>query len=356
MSRTDRDPVQGFSPAGQLLNLITGYWISQAIHVAAELGVADLLGKRGRPIEDLARETNANPDALYRLLRALAASGVFAESAPREFILTPMGALLKRDMPGNLRDFSRFQGDGWHWGAWGTLGESVRNGRPAQLLSRTDGTHAANCFDYLANQPESATIFNAAMTGYTTQVHAAVAENYDFSGARVVMDVGGGHGALLAVLLDGFSQLRGVLFDRESVVAGAQQMFAGSGVADRVQVVAGDFFSAVPPGADIILLCAVIHDWDDERAAAILCNVAEVMPADGRILIVENVIPEGNAAHPGKLIDLEMLLMTGGRERTQQEFAGLLASAGLRIEHVIPTAVSVSIIDARPQEQCQPVA
>lgn len=347
MRRADQDPVQGFSPAGQLLNLITGYWISQAIHVAAELGVADLLGKRGLPIEDLARETKANPDALYRLLRALAASGVFAESAPREFVLTPMGALLKRDMPGNLRDFSRFQGDGWHWNSWGALGESVRDGRPARLLSGTDGRYSANCFDYLANQPESAAIFNAAMTGYTTQVHAAVAENYDFSAARVVMDVGGGHGALLAVLLDGFSQLRGVLFDRESVVAGAPQIFAGFGVADRVQIVAGDFFCAVAAGADITLLCAVIHDWDDEHAGLILDNVVKAMPTDGCLLIVENVIPEGNTAHPGKLIDLEMLLMTGGRERTQLEFAVLLASAGLRIERVIPTAVSVSIIEAR---------
>ncbi len=348
MSREERDPVQGFSPAGHLLSLITGYWISQAIHVAAELGIADLLDKRGRPIEDLARATSSNPDALYRLLRALAASGVFAEAAPREFILTPMGALLKRDMPGNLRDFSRFQGDGWHWDAWGALGESVRNGRPARLLSGADGKLAANCFDYLATQPESAAIFNAAMTGYTTQVHAAVAENYDFGTARVVVDVGGGHGALLALLLEENPQLRGVLFDRESVVAGAPRTFAEFGVADRAQVVGGDFFGSVPHGADIALLCAVIHDWDDEPAAAILRTVVQALPADGRVLIVENVIPDGNEAHPGKLIDLEMLLMTGGRERTQHEFEVLLASAGLRIERVISTAVSISIIEARP--------
>jgi O-methyltransferase domain/Dimerisation domain len=348
MSRGERDPVQGFSPAGHLLSLITGYWISQAIHVAAELGIADLLGKRGRPIEDLARATNSNPDALYRLLRALAASGVFAEAAPREFILTPMGALLKRDMPGNLRDFSRFQGDGWHWDSWGALGESVRNGRPARFLAGTGGKPVANCFDYLATQPESAAIFNAAMTGYTTQVHAAVAENYDFGTARVVMDVGGGHGMLLALLLEEYPQLRGVLFDRESVVAGARQTFAEFGVADRAQVIGGDFFATVPHGADIALLCAVIHDWDDEPAAAILRTVVQALPADGRVLIVENVIPDGNEAHPGKLIDLEMLLMTGGRERTQREFEALLGRAGLRIERVISTAVSISIIEARP--------
>jgi predicted O-methyltransferase YrrM len=330
------------------LNLITGYWISQAIHVAAQLGIADLLGKRGRPIEDLARATNANPDALYRLLRALAASGVFAEAAPREFTLTPMGALLKRDMPGNLREFSRFQGDGWHWDAWGALGESVRNGRPARLAVGPDGKPAANCFDYLATQPASAAIFNAAMTGYTSQVHAAIAENYDFGTARVVMDVGGGHGALLALLLDQYPRLRGVLFDREGVVAGAGQTFAEFGVADRVQVIGGDFFAIVPQGADVALLCAVIHDWDDEHAASILRSVVKAMAGDGCVLIVENVIPDGNEAHPGKLIDLEMLLMTGGRERTHREFEALLASAGLRIARVIATAVSISIIEARP--------
>lgn len=348
MRRIDRDPVQGFSPAGQLLTLITGYWISQAIHVAAELGIADLLGKRGRPIQDLARATGSNPDALYRLMRALAASGVFAEAAPREFVLTPMGALLKRDMPGNLRDFSRFQGDGWHWNSWGGLGESVKNGRPAQLLAGAGGNQRANCFEYLASQPESAAIFNAAMTGYTAQVHAAVAESYDFSDARMVMDVGGGHGALLAVLLDQYPALRGVLFDRESVVMGSRQTFAEFGVSDRVELVGGDFFAALPRGADNTLLCAVIHDWDDERAAAILRNVVTAMPADGSVLIVENVIPEGNEAHPGKLIDLEMLLMTGGRERTHREFEVLLGIAGLQIERVLPTAVSISIIEARP--------
>ena len=347
MSRIDRNPVQGFSPAGQLLNLITGYWISQAICVAAELGLADLLGKRGRRVEDLAAATNTHPDALYRLLRALAASGVFAEGAPREFMLTPMGALLKSEMPGNLRDFSRLQGDGWHWGAWGALGQSVRNGRPARLASNSGGEPATNCFDYLAAQPDSAAIFNAAMTGYTSQVHAAVAETYDFGSARVVMDVGGGHGVLLALLLDQYPQLHGVLFDREDVAAGARRTFAEFGVGARAQIISGDFFAAVPQGADVALLCAVIHDWDDAHAASILRSVVRSMPADGRVLIVENVIPDGNEAHPGKLIDLEMLLMTGGRERTHHEFESLLAGAGLRIDQVLPTAVSISIIEAR---------
>ena len=347
-SHDERDPVQGFSPAGHLLSLITGYWISQAIHVAAQLGIADLLGKRGRPVEDLAAATGSNADALYRLLRGLASAGVFAEAAPRQFVLTPMGALLKREMPGNLRDFSRLQGEGWHWDAWGSLAESVRNGHPAQVLADGAGRPDANCFDYLASRPAAAAVFNAAMSGYSSQVHAAVADAYDFSAARVVMDVGGGQGGLLALLLGQYPSLRGVLFDQDSVVAGARETFLDAEVADRVQIVSGDFFSGLPQGANVVLLCAVIHDWDDDRAAAILGNVLRVLGRDGRLLIVDNVIPEGNEAHPGKLIDIEMLLLTGGRERTRREFEVLLGVAGLRIERVLPTAVSISIIEARP--------
>lgn len=333
--RDSREPVQGFSPAGQLLHLITAYWTSQAICVAAELGIADLLGKRGRPVADLAREAHCDERALYRLLRALAAAGVFAETAPREFALTPMGALLKSAMPGNLRDFARLQSDAWHWGAWGDLAESVRSGRPVR-----------NCFDYLATQPRSAAIFDAAMAGYTSQVHTALLEAYDFSGARRVLDVGGGQGALLAAVLEAHPNLQGVLFDRAAVLPGARALLDAHGVAPRAQTIAGDFFEAVPPGADLTLLCAVLHDWDDAQAATILRRVAEAMPADGRVLVIENVIPDGNEAHPGKLIDLEMLLLTGGRERTREEFAALLDAAGLRLARVLPTAVSVSVIEA----------
>ena len=301
-----------------------------------------------RCIDDLASLTKSSPDALYRLMRALASSGVFAESSPREFVLTAMGTLLKQDMPGNLRDFSRFQGDGWHWEAWGDLADSVREGRPARLPSVAGDHVIGSCFDFLATQPGSAAIFNAAMTGYTSQVHAAVAESYDFSDARVVMDVGGGLGTLLAMVLEQYPRLRGILFERESVIESAGDTFSKAGLTERVQRIGGDFFFPVPARADVTLLCAVIHDWDDQRATTILRNVATTIAADGCVLIVENVIPEGNEAHPGKLIDLEMLLITGGRERTYREFDVLLAGVGLRIERVISTAVSVSIIEARP--------
>jgi hypothetical protein len=349
-----RDPIQGFSPAGQLLHLITGYWVSQAIYAAAELGIAGLLGRNGRSVDDLARATDTHAPSLYRLMRALASVGVFSESAPREFVLTPMGALLKGDLPGNLGAFSRLQGDSWHWRSWGAITASIRAGKPAVALGAVDnvGWGSAldtphNCFDYLARHADAAAIFNAAMTGYSAQVHAAVAESYDFSDARLIADIGGGQGALLASILADHPQVRGILFDRSEVVRGAQEIFAQYAVAERCTTVVGDFFEEIPAGADRYVLCAVMHDWDDERAAAILGRVAARLTADARVLIVENVIPPGNEAHPGKLIDLEMLLMTGGRERTEAEFRDLANLAGLKIERVVQTAVSVSIIEAR---------
>jgi len=350
----NRDPVQGFSPAGQLLHLITGYWISQAIYAAAELGIADQLGRKGRSVDDLARATDSHAPSLYRLLRALASVGVFRETAPREFALTPMGALLRNNMPGNLRAFAQLQGDSWHWRSWGAIGASVRTGKPVVAMSAADspGLAAAtplpqNCFDYLAGHAASAAIFNAAMTGYSAQVHAAVAEAYDFSDAHLIADVGGGQGALLASILAEQTHLRGILFDRSETLSAAARILAEYAVTQRCTILAGDFFESVPAGADRYILCAVLHDWDDERALAILGRVANNMSRDARALIVENVIPPGDEAHPGKLIDLEMLLISGGRERTEAEFRALTHAAGLVVERILPTAVSVSIIEAR---------
>jgi hypothetical protein len=340
----ERDPAQGFSPAGQLLHLITGYWVSQAICAAAELGIADRLGRKGRSVDELAQATDCHAPSLYRLLRALASVGIFKESAPREFALSPMGALLKSGMPGNLRDFARLQGDAWHWRSWGAIGRSVRTG---ETVVAPESSQPQNCFDYLTAHPECEALFNAAMSGYSAQVSDAVAEAYDFGAARIIADIGGGRGELLASILAQHEDARGVLFDRPSVVDGASELLAQHAVADRCRVVAGDFFEHVPAGADCYILSAILHDWDDEPAAAILRRIAACMSADVRLLIVENVIPSDNAAHPGKFIDLEMLLITGGRERTEAEFDVLLRTADLAIERILPTALTVSVIEAR---------
>ncbi len=339
----DADPVQGFSPAGQLLNLICGYWIGQAIHVAAELGIADLLGRRARSVDELAQATGAHGPSLYRVMRALASAGIFSEAIPRGFVQTPMGALLRRDMPGNLAAFSRFQGDAWHWNTWGAIVDSVRSGTPAIVL-RHD---SPNCFDYLAHHPRSASLFNAAMSGYAAQVNGAVIDAYDFATAAQIVDVGGGQGALLATILEQAPKARGILFDRAEVLAGADALLQHRGVAGRCRTIAGDFFETVPVGGDIYVLSSVLHDWEDREATAVLRNVRAAMSGGGSLLIVEHVLPGGDEPHPGKLIDLEMMLVTGGRERTVQEYQALLRDAGFGKLNLIPTAASASIIEAQ---------
>lgn len=339
----DADPIQGFSPAGQLLHLISGYWVAQAIYVAAELGIADLLGKKGRSIDELAQRTHTDGASLYRVLRALASVGIFAESAPQSFVQTPMGVLLRSDMPGNLAAFSRFQGDAWHWNAWGAIVDSVRSGKSAMTLCH--GT--ANCFEYLAHHAPSASLFNLAMGGYAAQVNAAVVDAYDFSTAELIVDVGGGEGTLLATILECVPQARGVLFDRAEVLSGAAAVLQQHRVADRCLATAGDFFAGVPQGGDIYLLSSVLHDWNDSDATAILRNVRAAINGSGRLLIVEHVVPDGNESHPAKFIDLEMMLVTGGKERTAQEYQSLLSGAGLKLHRLIPTAASATIIEAQ---------
>lgn len=339
----DADPVQGFSPAGQLLHLMCGYWIGQAIHVAAELGLADRIGKQARAVDELAQETGTHGPSLYRVLRALASAGIFSEAAPQRFVQTPMSVLLRRDMPGNLAAFSRFQGDAWHWNAWGAIVDCVRSGKPAMVLQHD----AANCFEYLVHHPQSARVFDAAMSGYAAQVNAAVVDAYDFSTAAHIVDVGGGRGALLAAILESSPRARGLLFDRPEVLAGAMTLLREYRVADRCQTMAGDFFESVPAGADLYVLSSILHDWDDRQALALLRNVRAAMRQRGRLLIVEHVLPDGDEPHPGKLIDLEMMLITGGQERTQDEYAALLAAAGFGTPHLIPTASSATIVEVQ---------
>jgi SAM-dependent methyltransferase len=347
--RNDADPAQGFSPAGQLLHLMCGYWVGQAIHVAAELGVADLLGKKARSVDELARETRTHGPSLYRVLRALASVGIFSEVAPRAFAQTPMGVLLRRDMPGNLAAFSRLQGAAWHWDVWGAIVDSVRTGTPAMVL-RHD---TANCFEYLARHPQPASVFNAAMSGYAAQVNACVVDAYDFSTAKRIVDVGGGHGALLAAILESAPRAHGILFDRADVLADAAAIFRQYAVAGRCTALAGDFFAGVPAGGDVYVLSSVLHDWADHEATAILRNVRAVIGSGGRLLIVEHVLPAGDEPHPGKFVDLEMMLVTGGKERTAPEYTALLAGAGFGAPRLMPTATSASIIEVQSPSQRQ---
>ena len=337
------DPVQGYSPAGQLLHLMMGYWVSQAIHAMAQLGVADHLRRTPQTIDTLAARVGAHSDSLYRVLRALASIGVVAEPLPRQFALTAMSALLRTDAPGNLCDFAKMQGDGWHWDSWREIVASVRGGRPGVELAHG----AAHCFALLAQHPASAATFNAAMGGFAANAHAAVVDAYDFSAFRRIVDIGGGQGMLIAALLPVANNADATLFDQPDVIDSARPLWTTHPLAARTTLVAGDFFLAVPAAADCYLLASILHDWNDVDATRILARIAQAMAPDGRVIVIEMIVPTNDDDHPSKWVDLEMMLITGGRERTEAEYQTLFLAAGLTITRVTATAATVSIIEAR---------
>lgn len=329
------------SPPQQLASLVTGYWISQAISVAAKLGLADLLKDGPRSADDLARTTATHPRALYRLLRALASVGVFAEEERQRFALTPLADCLRSDVPGSQRAMAITAGEE-HYHAWGELLYSVRTGQTgfAKL-------YGMPIFDYLAQHPEQAKLFDETMVGVHGRETGAMLEAYDFSGIGVLADIGGGNGSLLSAVLRQYPSLRGLLFDLPGVADRARANLAAAGLADRCQVVGGNFFQAVPAGADAYLLRHIIHDWDDEQSTRILRNVHAALGADGKVLLVESVIPPGNEPFFGKLLDLTMLVLPGGQERTREEYETLFAAGGFRLTRIVPTRAEVSVIEGQ---------
>lgn len=316
----------------ELYRLTGGFRISQAIFVAAELGIADQLASGPRDSDALARAVGADEDALYRLLRLLAGVGLFEEVGPRRFLLTELGAGLRSDVRGSVRPWAINVLDAARWQAWGQLLYSVRTGRVG-----FDQAHGMGAFDYFRAHPEVAARFNNAMTNQTARSGDAIVQAYNFSGIRRLVDVGGGHGLLLATILRAYPPMRGVLFDQPAVVAGAPPVLADAGVADRCDVIGGDFFEAVTPGADAYLLRDIIHDWDDARATVILTNCYRALSKSGKVLVVErSITPDYRKALPVLLFDLQMLVLLGGKERTVGEYSALFAEAGLRLNAVIP--------------------
>lgn len=328
-------------PEAFIIQTAFGPLIAQALYAATKLGVPDLLAEKPRTITDLAAATETDERALYRVLRSLASVGVFEETDPKVFALTPSAELLRSGVPGSLRDIVIFGGEEWHWRVWGNMLHSLKTGQSAW-----GHVHGVEVFDYFAANPEQAEIFNRAMTDGSVGSAPAIVEAYDFSKVKTLADIAGGHGYMLAQALKANPHLKGMLFDVPSVIAGAGELLETEGVADRVEKVTGDFFAAVPPGADVYMMKSIIHDWDDERATVILKNIEKVLPAAGRVLILEGIVPEGNEPHISKLIDLEMLVSPGGVERTETEYRELLAGAGLRLNRVIPTQSPFSIIEA----------
>ncbi|HKQ51825.1 MAG TPA: methyltransferase [Pyrinomonadaceae bacterium] len=338
---TTRDAAQSVPPEVVLTQMAFGALMSQAVYVAAKLGVADLLAAKPRTVAELAQATETNPRALYRVLRSLASAGIFEETDPKVFALTPLAEPLRGDAPNSVRNGVIFMGEEWHWRVWGEMLYSVQTGKPAW-----GRVHGGEVFDYFGINAEQAEIFNRAMTDMSVTSAPAIVDAYDFSEIGTVADIAGGHGYLLAQVLKANPNVKGVLFDVQSVIDGAGAMLEREGVGHRVEKVAGDFFARVPAAADLYMMKHIIHDWDDERAVMILRNINEAMKRDGRVLLLEVIIPEGNEPHLGKVMDLEMLVSPGGVERTAKEYGDLLAAAGLRLTRIIPTKSPFSIIEA----------
>jgi O-methyltransferase domain/Dimerisation domain len=334
---------------GQLLSLVRGYRISQAIYVATKLGIPDLLADGPREIDDLAHATGSHPPSLYRVLLFLAGVGVLDKVGPRRFALTPMGVGLRTDVPGSLRPSVLLLLDESHWRPWGHLLHTVRTGETA-----FDHAHGAGLFDYLAGHPEVASVFNAAMSGNSPTHARLVAATYDFSGMSLVVDVGGGRGRLLAAILERYPRLRGILFEQPHVIEDAREIVNAAGVADRCELVGGSFFDAVPAGADAYILRGIMPGFEDDQAVAILTNCRRAMAAEARVVLVERYLaPDAHEALPVLYSDLEMLVNVGGRERTTDEYATLLAKSGLRLAQTIslgrlPEAMGHQLIEAQP--------
>jgi hypothetical protein len=311
--------------------------VSQAIYVAATLRIADLLADGSRASDDIAAATDTNPDALYRLLRALATVGVLREEEGRRFALTPFGEPLRSDAPDSIHGWAALMGRPYYWQEWGALLHSVRTGENAARH-----VHGMSTWEYRAAHPEESEIFDAAMTSLTRRANAALLDAYDFGRFATVVDVAGGRGALLAALLARYPDMRGVLFDQQHVVTEAE-------VPDRCSVVAGSFFDGVPGGGDAYLLKWIVHDWEDEEAEAILRSCRRAIAPGGTLLVIERVVRPGPDAAEVAFADLNMLVAPGGRERTLDEFATLFARAGFRLEREVQTASGFSVLEATPK-------
>lgn len=338
----------GLPPGLLLYQMSIGHYVSRALHVAAKLRVADRLASGPRSADELARELELSAPALRRVLRLLASAAVFAEGEDGRFELTPVGAALRSDVPGSSRASVMLFAGPFLQDLWKDLEFCVRTGSPSFRRENPD----ADPFDSIAKDPEAAAIFDEAMATFAPQTAAAVAAAYDFSSFEKLADVGGGNGALLVGILKANPKLRGMVFDQPHVAARAREHVAAAGIADRCEVVAGSFFDRVPPGADAYLLKHVIHDWDDAKASAILKACRAAMPAEGRLLIVEGVYPEridGSLPSRGAAAnDVNMLVCTGGRQRSEEEFRALFDASGFILTRIVATQGGPAVIEGVP--------
>lgn len=324
----------------QMMQMISGYWVSQCIYVAAKLAIADHLATP-KNYQEIAAATATNPNALYRVLRALASVGIFTETESGIFAMTPLAEYLRRDSPQTMQPTAIMMGEPEHYQAWGDLLHSVKTGEPA-----FDRRFGKGVFEYFGANPEAAQIFERCMNNFSEIELRAISPTYDFSEFRVLVDVGGGYGELLAEVLQKHPESKGILFDEKYVIDNAISTLEKHGISDRCQCVSGSFFETIPSGGDAYLLKHIVHDWDDERAIAILTNCQKAMSAHSKILVMEQVVPAGNDPAAAKMLDINMLVMCpGGKERTELEFQQIFAKAGLKLLRIVPTGEDIHIIE-----------
>ncbi len=329
------------APQIMMLQMISGFWISRAIYIVAKLGLADHMQDGAKTAEDLAAASGTHAPSLFRVLRALVSVGVLTQDDANRFGLTPLSETLCTNAPGSLRAFATTELGDDHYEGWGNLLHSVRTGEIA-----FDNHFGISAWEYYAQHPENGKTFNDAMTGMSLGTIEAVLASYDFSSINKLADIGGGHGALLASILKANPEMQGILFDAPVVVPGAQERMAAEGLSERCEIVGGDFFASVPSGADAHIMKWIIHDWDEEKCQAILTNCHQALPVNGKLILVEAVVPSTSEPHFSKFIDLNMLVMTGGRERTGEEYGELLAKAGFKLTRIVPTPSPMSVVEA----------
>jgi hypothetical protein len=325
-----------------MLQLLNGAHVAGAVSCLAQLGIPDLVEDGPKSAEELASQTGTNPKALYRLMRATACVGVLTEGPDGTFSETPMSAVLRSNANPSLRALAIVGGREWHNRAWSHLDYCVRTGKQA-----LDHIYGAPIFEYLAQHPEEAQIFHDTMTGLSMIDGPAVAAAYNFDGLHSIVDVGGGHGLLLATILARNVHLRGTLYEMPQVLAGARNGPL-TPVMERCTLIAGDMFSSVPTGADAYIMKHIIHDWPDEVCVKILTACRKGVNPGGKLLVVDSVIHPGNDFSPGKFLDLQMLIFPGGCERTEKQFNGLFTAAGWKLSRILPTAAADSIVEGVP--------
>lgn len=330
-------------PETALLGLIMGSMVTQAIHVAARLDVAGMLGDGPLPAAEIARRAGCDPDAIDRLLRVLASCSIFARQPDGRFTLTPMAEALRAGAPLSLRNLALLLGHPLHWQDWGNLLMAVRTGRPVLPTLRGMGG-----YEFLAANPEFAEVFEGAMGNLSDLETEPIAGGYDFARFGTVVDVFGGRGTLLAAILQRASGTRGILADRRAPALGAAAFLAQAGVAQRCTIDTGDLFEPPPSGADAYLLKHVVHEWPEHDALRILTAVRRSISDRGTLLLMEFVLPEQAVPHPGQLVDLWLMVLMGGKERTAAQYGDLLARAGFQLTGVVETTAGVSIVEARP--------